>query len=384
VKGHLKKAGRGLAILWLVLAAAGTAHAAQRRLNIKSAHDQFNVLVKSPTSGSVDGKAAVLRSLADLWPVLDNPLGNECPRLSGQPDAVVTENGKSRSLYVKQGIVTDGKFCMNVAGDGLYFFPLHRDFLIGKSRDSLPLKSPLKVFRQGTKILNLKKDGGKWVNENQNPGAKDQLLNWDFIERLENSLRDFDVRLRVQSEIAQGKPKMIIQSGDQTLEFFKITKVMWAAKKPGYAWLIASDDWSFWYDFEPALIEDRHTPEIRAIGLTDTPLEQRKSAMERLEGAWSRNLRDLYHQLLKNPSEDPDLQRTALNRLKRKPSLETSGVMVQFLNESSDEDLKRIAGQILKAHYPQGPLYKPTLPASEKAKALEFWNNWWNNTQKEN
>jgi hypothetical protein len=360
-----------LALLFLVWACAAEA-AGARKIHIKSAYDSFDITVTSRTSGSVDGKQTVLRSLQDLWPVLDNPLGNECPTLKGKPEAVVTENGKSRSLYVKQGIVTDGKYCMNVGGDGLFFFPLHRDFLIGKSRDSIRLNSPLKVFRQGVKVLDLRKENGMWVTDN-----KDLLLNWDFLDRFENSLRDFDVRLRVQADIVAGKPKMIVQSGGQTYEFYKVTKVMWATKKPGYAWLEASDDWSFWYDFDQSLIEDRFAPEIRLIENPSSTPEQRSEAMGKLEGAWSRNLRDLYHKMVQNPSETEDNKRLAMNRLKRKPSVETAGVMVTFLSEGRDEDLKRLAGQILKTQNPKGPLYKPSMSAADKAKTIDFWNNWW-------
>jgi hypothetical protein len=346
----------------------------QRKLNIKSAHDTFDVIVQSRTKGSVDGKMTVLRSLADLWPVLDNPIGNECPALKVKPDATITENGKSRSIYIKAGIVTDGKFCMNVGGDGLFFFPLHRDFLIGKSQDSIQLKSPLKVFRQGVKILDLRKEQNQWVSE-----SKDRLLNWDFIERFENSVREFDVRLRVQNDIVAGKPKMLVRSADQTYEFYKVTKVMWAVKKPGYPWLIASDDWSFWYDFDQSLLEDRFAPEIRLLQNPATTPELRTEALGKLEGAWSRNIRDLYHSMVKNPSENTDHVRTAMNRLRRKPSPETAGVMVQFLSASRDDELKRLAGQILKTQNPKGPLYKPSAPTPEKAKVITYWNNWWKN-----
>lgn len=367
---------------FIILAAAAllsiSAPAQQRKITIQSTHDLFDVIIHSHTSGTVDGKPTNLAAMADLWQVLDNPVGNACPDLKGSPDITVKENGKARMIYVKQGIVKMDDACLSVGGEGLYFFPIHRDFLIGPKRDSIKLNSPVKIFRQGVKLVELKKDNkGKWVNEN-----KEQLLNWDFIERMENSLREFDVRLRVHPEIAAGKPKLLLQSGNQTYEFFKVTKVMWAVKKPGYAWLIASDDWSFWFDFDQSLIEDRWIGEIRLLQKAGVAMEERKAAMDKLEGAWSRNLRDLYHKFVLDPNEDPGMQETAINRLKRKPSLETSGVMVQFLNTSRNEDLKRIAGQILKIYYPKGPIYKPNLPAGQKTKVMEFWNNWWKQNQK--
>nr|HMN68817.1 hypothetical protein [Bdellovibrionales bacterium] len=208
-----------------VIAFSAWAQAA-RRLNIQSRYDQYDLVLNSKTSGTIDGKAANLKVLDDLWPVLDNPLGNECPALKGQADVTLKEGGKTRSIYIKQGLVTDGKSCLNVGGEGLLYFPVHREFLIGPKRDGIALKSPLKIFRQGVKMLELKKQGDTWVSDNP-----DLLLNWDFIERFENTLREFDVRLRVQQDIAAGKTKMLMQSGDQTYEFFKVTGVMWAVKR---------------------------------------------------------------------------------------------------------------------------------------------------------
>jgi hypothetical protein len=320
-----------------------------RKLTIQSTHDKYDLILMSRTKGSVDGKPASLRSFDELWPVLNNSLGNECPTLKGSPEVTVREGEKLRSIYVKQGIVTDGKACMNVGGEGLYYFPVHRDFLIGSHEDSILLKSPVKIFRQGIKLLEFRKDGEQWVSDN-----KDMLVNWDFIERFENSLRDFNVRLRVHPDIAKGKTKMIVQSGPQTYEFYKVTSVMWAVKKPGFPWLIASDDWSFWYDFDQKQIEDRYAGEIRFITKADTGKDDKKATLERLEGLWSRNLRDLYHKFLLNPDEDLELQELALKRLRSKPSPETSQVLAQFVNESRDKDLKAMAAEILKKHDPKG------------------------------
>lgn len=347
-----------------------------RKLTIKSPYDSFDLILNSKNSGTVDGKPANLKGLEELWPVLNNPIENVCPSTKVAPDISVTENGKARSIFVKSGIVSDGTSCLNVGGEGLLYFPVHREFLIGPKRDSIKLKSQLKIFRQGVKILDIYKKGERWATDNP-----ELLLNWDFIERFENSLRDFDVRLRVQTDIAKTKSKMIVQSGEQTYEFYKVTGVMWAVKKPGQNWLVASDDWSFWYDFDQAMIEDRYANEIRLLNKAGVSEAERKQAMDRLGDAWSNNLRDLYHKILESPDESLDFKQTAMNRLKRKPAPETSGVMVKVL-ESGDEQLKRPASQVLKSLYPKGPLYKPNLSAAEKAKVIEFWNNWWKQNQK--
>lgn len=349
-----------------------------RTLLFQSNYDKFDLVING-SSATVNGKPADLTSIQDILPLITNPLGNTCPDIKGRPDVTVKDGSNTRTFYVKQGLVSDGSNCLNVAGDGLFYVPLHRDFLIGPKHDSLKVKSPMKIFRQGTKIFEIRKSSDGW--DSVNP---EQLLNWDFIERFHNSMKDFGVRLRVQTGIAEGKPKMIVQSGDTAYEFYKVTNVMWAVKKPGTNWLEASDDWSFWYDFEPSQYEDRYAADIREAQKTGLSKEVRMGILDKLERTWSSNLRDLYHKMVLNPSEDPDIQEIAMRRLKRKPSKETSGVMVQFLEQSTRDDLKDEAGVILKVFYPKGPKYSSKLSPGERAKALEFWRNWWNHNRDKN
>lgn len=369
---------RRVLILLMISFIGPSIQAQSRKLTFQSSADKFD-LVLSGGSGTINGKPADLRSIQDMLPVLTNPLGSACPELKGRPEITVREGTTLKSIYVKEGIITDGTNCLNAAGDGLFYFPIHRDFLIGPKADALKIASPLKIFRQGVKVLDIKKKDGVWVSENP-----DQLVNWDFLDRFENSLKDFDVRLRVQAGIGEGKPKMNVQSGSVTYEFYKVTNVMWAVKKPGAAWLMASDDWSFWHDFEASMLEDRYAEDIRQLQAAGTPKETRLGLLDKLDGAWSRNLRDLYHKFLTDYNEDHDVQEIALKRLKRKPSKETSGVMVQFLENSPNEDLKDDAGVILKLFYPKGPKFSSRLSASEKAKALDFWRNWWSQNRNKN
>lgn len=364
-----------LALLSGVLISASPAEAqTSRRLLIQSKVDQYE-LVLSGNTGTVNGKPADLSIFKDLIPIVTNPMINECTPPNGISDVTVKEGGQTRFIYIKQGIVSDGKKCLPVGGEGLFYFPVHHDFLIGSKHDAINLKSPIKLFRQGVKLFELKKSGKTWSAANTTV-----LLNWDFIERFENSLKSFAVRFRVLPEMGQGKTKMILQSGDQTYEFYKLTTVVWAVKKPGTTWLEASDDWSFWYDFDQGVLEDRFAAQIHAIDDAKGPAE-RLNEVQKLDGNWSPNLRDLYHRLVLDKNTDSKIKTIAIQRLKSKPSLETCGVMVKFLAESNAEDLKRSASQILKINYPKGPLYNPDASAEERKKVVEFWSNWWPKNQ---
>lgn len=348
----------------------------EQRLNFQTPFDRFE-LVLGRKGGTVAGQSADLSTLRDLLPMLTNPLANTCPSTTGRPELTVKIGSQTRQIFVSQGIIKSGEECLNVAGDGLHYLPVHRDFLIGPKADNIVLRSPVRVLRDGKKILEIKKQGDEWVNENPK-----QLLNWDFVERFIHSLGEFRVRLRVQSTIAADKPKITVQSGSQSYEFYRITNIMWAVKKPGSKWLIASDEWGIWGDFEEKQLTDRYAPEIEKLRDPETDAESRMTAMRNLEGSWSRNLRDIYHEILLNPEMDGDLRMQALKRLKRKPSLATAGVMVKVISEATDEYLREEAGIILRLQHPKGPRYNRSSSASERNKTVEFWRKWWQQRQR--
>ncbi|MGZ3722363.1 MAG: hypothetical protein ACXVA9_05505 [Bdellovibrionales bacterium] len=360
--------------LWLGLAAgvlsiSVQASAEARKLSIQSKADQYELILNG-NSGTVNGKAADLSTFKDLIPIITSPLTNDCPTLTGPAEVTVREGGQARYIYLKQGVVSDGKTCLIVGGEGLYYFPIHRDFLIGSKRETIDLKSPLKVFRQGVKLFELKKTGQSWT-----PSSSTLLLNWDFLERFESSLHAFDIRFRVLPGMGEGKTKMIVQSGDKNYEFYKLSNVMWAVKKPGTAWLEATDDFSFWYDFDNGVLEDRFSPDIKAYEDAKEKAD-RLSALQKLEGSWSPNLRDLYHKIVLDQGADQEVKAIALKRLRAKPSKETSAVMAKFMAESIDEDFRKTASQILKINFPKGPIYNPNSPPEERKKVVEFWTQW--------
>jgi len=317
-----------LAVVTMGLAVSLQATAETRRLQIQSKYDNYSVEL-SGSGASVGGKPVHPGVLKDILPLLNSELAEDCPAIKGSPDVTIKEEGKTRHVYFRQNLVTDGKNCSIIGGDGLFFFPVHRDFLIGAKRDSIQPKGTLKLFRQNEKVFDLKQNGSSWSTT-----SSTLLLNYDFLERFENSLNTFDVRFRALPEIGQGKTKVMIETGGKNYEFYKLGNT-WAVKKPGTSWLEASDDWSFWYDLDNGVLEDRFAPQIHAAEDAKS-LEDRAAALQKLEGSWSPNMRDLYHHFLLDNNIDAETKALALKRLRGKPSKETSGVLVKFLSESID------------------------------------------------
>ncbi len=341
-----------------------------RRLEFKSKHDQFE-LVLTGNKGKIAGKVADLENLQQQLAMLSNPLGNGCPPFNEPPDVTVKEGARTRSIYIRAGIVAEGENCLNVGGEGLLYFPLHRDFLVGPKVGGIALQAPVKIFRQGVKLFELKGTPKAWSADGTN-----LLLNWDFLDRFLNSLKSYTIRSRANLGLAVNKPKMIIQVGTQSFEFYKITNVVWALKRPGVDWLETSDDWSFWYDLDDEVLEDPYSTQIRFLQEPGQEREARLAALSKMERSYSRNLRDLYHHLVLKVDEDEDIKKIALQRLKARPVKETALAMARYLQVGDNEEFKRVASQILKINQPKGPLYKPTDTATKRNQTVEYWQNW--------
>lgn len=336
----------------------------------QSPSDRFELLLRD-SEGTVNKLPADLTHLKNLLPALTQPLKGECPKIKGSPDATVSHGGRALSVYVSEGLIQESTGCLKVSGDGIFYFPIHRDFLIGPDHESLDLKNQILVSRAGKKIFELKRGREGWINPNP-----ESLLNWNFISRFENSLADFKVRARVHPALAKNKPKIMIQSKRQRFEFTKISPSTWALKKPGGIYLIISDDWSFWENFDREVLEDSYAAQIRKLKGQKLSADEKKQLLEQISATWSPNTRELYHHLLLSDG-DPEIQTLVLRRLRQRPSEESVAAIMSFLMKTRAEDLKREAVGILKIQNPRGPKYDPSTPADERRKVMDYWRDWW-------
>src|SRR5262245_45683575 len=112
---------------------------AERKISFQSKYDKFELTINGG-KGEVNGKPADLSSVKDLLPIFHQTLPDSCPTFKHPPDLTAKDGDKVRTVYVDDGIVSDGKNCITIRGDGLYYFPLHRDFLIGSKTDSVKIK----------------------------------------------------------------------------------------------------------------------------------------------------------------------------------------------------------------------------------------------------
>lgn len=346
-----------------------------RTLKFESKSDSFTLFMNGGR-GTIDGKEANLSSLSQLLPALNQTPADSCPNLPLTADLKITQGTVIREVYISQGVITDKKNCLKLDGDGIYHFPSHRDFLIGPKTENLTIKSPLEVYKQGQKLFALKKVEQNWFSE-----SSEQLLNYDFIERFINSISVFRIRARLNEQIANQKPQVSVRIAGKAFEFFKIADATWALKKPGHDFLLLSDDWSFWQDFDESVFQDRYANEIKLLLSPGTSSTDKIEILGKIEATWSPNLRSLYEwQLVNDP--DNQIKALALGRLKRKPSAQSIPAIIALLEKTDDEDLKRDAVAVLRIQNPKGPAYKLKLSDEERRKIIEFWRDWWKRQQK--
>jgi hypothetical protein len=343
-----------------------------------TSQDQFTVK-KSPHGFTVDGKAVQKDLLVLLQPLLTGAASDDCQKKLGKPNATVriVTAGKTetREFFVSHGLVSvkkpDGNAaqCFFATGDGMMYLPMHRSWLIGPFTESVLLKSPLKVTTNGKVIVDLVQKNGEWVDTQPRTS-----LDWDFFDKFQQSLKDYKVQYRVLKEAGQGKPWASLQLGSERYVFFKIGPKLWAIQRPGNNWLDASGDWSFWFDMDSGVWQDRRWSAIEKVETPGTTLEQKVATFPELDIGWSRTLEDFYHRRLLDPNEELKIRMHALDRMKSKPSWHNIAAEMEFIKSNPSDEMLRDATQALRARNPKGPVY---VQGSDRVPVLKEWNDWW-------
>ena len=332
-----------------------------------------------------DGKAAQKDVLAMLQPLLTGDASDDCAKKLGKPNATarIANGGKieTREFFVSRGLVRvkagPTAQCFSVTGEGLIYLPMHRSWLIGPYKESITFKSPLTVTTNGHVMADLSQKNGEWV-DNQ-PKTR---LDWDFFDKFQQSLKDYKVQYRVLKEAAKDKPWSSLQLGSGRYVFFKIGPKLWAIQRPGNNWLDASGDWSFWFDLDDAVWQDRHWPVIEKIEAAGATEEEKLAAMTELDSGWSRTLEDFYQRRLLDKAEDSKIRAHALERMRTKPSWRNIAAEMEFIQAQPSDEMLRDATQALHIRNPKGQIYTP---GTDRTPVIKEWTDWWqkNNNRKD-
>ncbi|MGE0762147.1 MAG: hypothetical protein AB7N80_02600 [Bdellovibrionales bacterium] len=343
-------------------------------LLFQSRHDQFQ-LRRSGGGYKLAERSVKLGSFEQFLPLFSQEIEGGCNSL-GKADltvkAKVGNKWVERRFYMDSHTVGDGKQCASVSGEGIYYSPLHRSWFDDNGKASIHLESPLVISRGDEKLAAFELVRGEWQSS-----MKDEFPNWEFFNLFKNSLQDFAITNRMHKAMAADKPGFVLTSGKKKYEFHKITPTMWATALQGQGWLVASPLWSSWNDMEKSQWMDRSGGQLTVLADRNKPLEERRAALNSLDGQWTPSIRQVLAQILTDKEESAELKADALRLMRTKPSLENMGTLVQALSQTDDSDLQYALSQALKLRYPKGPTISVDFEEGDRQKAIGEWQTWW-------
>jgi hypothetical protein len=352
-------------------------------VTFQTPEDKFTV-TNNNGKFSVGGKPVQNDVLRTVDPYLTGPIADGCPNVTGRPQitATIVTNHKAekREFFLQRGVIRTGFKCIFATGDGLFYLPLHRNWLTGSNRESIKLASPLKIQSgTGPILANLTKQNDDWTDTQ--PKTE---LDWDFFKKFERSLDDYRVQYRVSPEASKGKPSVIVSSGSQRYFFYKLAPKLWAVRRPNEKWLSASGDWAFWFDLDGSVWQDRHVPLIRKVESGNATKEDKLAMFKELDATgWTRTLQDFYQRHALDNAEDHEVRLVAIERLRSHPSWANMKALMALIQNTDDEELLRDGTLVLKTRNPKGTAYQPG--SNARSTVVGEWNEWWekNKTRKD-
>lgn len=342
-------------------------------VQFRSRYDHFTV-AKKASRYEVDGRAIHAKMFKDILPLLTAPLAPDCPPHAKTADLIahITDEGKTteRRFFIKDRLIQSGNQCSVVSGNGIYYLPLHRSFLIGNENDGISIQSPVKVISNGHTQVHIVSRHGHW--EDSHPKTE---LNWEFLGKFINSLKKFRVQYRVSPLIAKHQPHVQLNVGRKTYQLVLVGSRLWGLERPGTGWLEVSGDWAFWFQLDPSIWKDRFSSSIEKIDNPATSTADKQAALQKLEGSWTRSMEEMYRRRLLDAHENQDVQEAALKRLRSKPSWRNMSVFIRFLNQSQNDQLLKQATEALRVRNPKGIVYDAD--KNNLSQARTMWNRWW-------
>lgn len=342
---------------------------AQTEIDVKTPWDHYK-LTQTGTHYTLGGKKVNSTHLDPLLTLLSTPATGPCASPVRPQIQIKTKDSKKAlktyKVHLDQGLLQGPEGCLTLSGSGIDAFPLHRTWLIGpfdlhmEPKKSLHLKNSSLDFKA-------KKNRQDWEVTPANP-----TFNYEFLEQLANSLRDFHVDQYLHISAAKGKPTTQMSVDGRKVILYQLAPTTWGLRTSKKPWLMVSSRWSFWKDLDQALWTDAHSKAIQDLLSNDE--SQQKKQLEDLGGAWSESLKRAFQQCLLRNENSTEVRILCLHKMKSRPTDSNFKTVIGMIQETEDSRLLKEASDFLRIKNPKGPSY------SEKINLDKFrkdWKNWW-------
>lgn len=362
--------------IWMLPAWANAQHPTE--VQFISQYDNFTVQF-SNAQWQIQKTPIDFQNFEQFFAFFTTDLSGPC-NVEGKPEltakALMGKQSKQIKFYIAKQVVSDGKNCVAVNNEAIYFLPLHRSWYLGPNKGNLNIGQEFTLTIEKEPIGTFTKSRNEWSATNS-----PFFINWDFALPFIDSLGQYKISQRAHLDAAKNKRAVNIKVGNQTHEFYLVQKALWMTKSPDGKWLIGSPNWSIWREMEIALWTDRLMPQLTALTDAKKDVKSRLGIISTLESQWSFSIRDAYYKILLNEREPVQLRMEVVRVMKQKPTLNNMGIFVQALEKNHDPELLAQITQALRIRNPKGTLLGADSDEDEIAKARADWQKWWKSAQ---
>lgn len=294
---------------------------------------------------------------------------------NSSPDVTITAITKDKKnklfFYIEQKLIRNSENrCVYLSDSDLSTLPLHRTWFNDEAKSTIAVDNKLQLFAENQLVFDFEKTEDGW---NQNNSK--EFPNWEYFDNVLLALKDFSIDGRAHDSLSKGKPGFELRTGRQTFSFYLVGKNLWAAKLPKIKWLVISNSWALFENYDLSLWRSKYSSQLSKIVDESADTPARIAAVKNLGVAWSPNIKKAFHSILLNSNDSEELKFYLLKKIKRKPTNENMIILTKSLDQTENTDLQMEISKILRLMNPKGPIINPNDP--EKINEhIQYWQKW--------
>ncbi|MCB0341155.1 MAG: hypothetical protein H6626_05085 [Pseudobdellovibrionaceae bacterium] len=329
------------------------------------------------------GKSTVdLGTFSSFAPFFGKEFADACEGLPERPDLSVRAKSFNRTIkrhfYIEKKIISNGTNCLTLTGDGIYYIPLHRNWLLKNQKHQINLGDRFVIQMQGRPLLDFKKIEGEW--RSQDPQFS---VNWDYFVNFENAIQQYTPDVYIHPAIlndpdsrAHDNSRFTLRTADKEYKFYRITDKQWVVQRPGTEWLEGTNAWSMFLDMSLAQWRDSYFVQLKTIRDKALESDKRIEAISELGSAWGLSIKHAMQELVLDPEENNTVKIRAAQTLRQHPSDDNMKALVAGLEKTNSIEVQNYLTTALRVRNPKGPIINEDDSDEERQPKLQAWKDW--------
>jgi hypothetical protein len=353
---------------------------AQTSWQIKTPMDNFTIEVINGSTGRIGGKEVSLKPFAKFSKILTSKnFAVECivPKKRAPIAITQTRGADTRTwqLFPDEAVFYDGANCLLVEGEGVYEFPLHRQWFLGQGKGSIDLGTRFTLIIGDDKLTFVADDNGKWRNADA-----EQTTNWTLIDNFVNAAKDFEVAHRTTQKPPPGSDSFVLKTARKSYRFHRIGSD-WGIELENPKWLALTPTFRFITEMSKSAWQNEGNSDLALLKKKDAPTEERIDAMKKLAVKWNEDIKRACHDIVLSQDEGTEIKRHAAQILKSHPTDDSIIALARALKKTDDPELLYVISNALRVRNPKGSRISTTDQPDDVEAKIQEWQKWANELQ---